>query len=265
MNQAVIKPLSSDWTGLNKNLVVSLFAVQRKTGDGGLSMWVQEPDSPIVAFPITDANIEHSINWQSPFENMGADQRFSTLSALLQTGALAPLSHLWDQLLKNAPDGAGKSMLQSFSDKTPSLKTLEGKSSVTKLNSMQVFNGLPPMKISMVAHFRAYKDAEIEVETPIDQLISWALPKKLAEDGMVSSAIKGDFDEGMYPSLIPTIIGMRYGQRSFSPLVIEAIPYPLTGPRDSNGRLLSAQLQLSIASLSAWDANNWKSSRTVKT
>lgn len=259
--QAIVKPLSSDWTGLNRNLIATFRAYERRTTDGGKSLWVPVDGSPIVQAPITDANIEHSINWQSPFENMGADQKFSTLSALLQTGALAPLGMLWDQIIKALPDGEIKNRVQELGRGVDASTTLSGKSSVTKLNSTQVFNGLPPMKISFTAHFRAENSPADEVEAPLNQLISWALPRFLAQEGIVAQAVRGN-GQSPYPSDIPTIIGMQYAGRSFSPLVIESVPYPLSAPRDPDGRMLSAQVPMVVASLAAWDARDWANSTT---
>lgn len=259
MTQSVVKPLSSTWTGLNENLIATFRAFKReRVGDG--YEWNAIPDSPVVMAPITEANIEHSTNWQSPFENMGADQRFSTFSALLQTGALAPLGALFDQLLKTPAAQAVLNQigLQANSGESAA-RALEGRTSVTKLNSTQVFNGLPPMKITFVAHFRAEYSPVEEVERPLNQLIEWALPRRLHDDGVLAQIAKGD---GMnpWPSETPTVIGMSYAGSSYKPLVIESIPYPLSAPRDPNGRMLSAQVQMSLASLSAWDANDWKKS-----
>jgi hypothetical protein len=41
--------------------------------------------------------------------------------------------------------------------------------------------------------------------------------------------------------------------------VIENMPYPLEGPRDSTGHLTHASLQMEIASLSAIDKDDWAS------
>lgn len=259
MTQSVVKPLSSDWTGLNRNLIATFRAYRReKVGDK--YTWLPVPDGPIVEAPITDATIEHSINWQSPFENMGADQRFSTFSALLQTGALAPLGALFDQLLKSE---AAQAFLRtagiSGNSAEAAARGLEGRSSVTKLNSTQVFNGLPPMKITLTAQFRAETDPLTEVERPLNQLIEWALPRRLHDDGVLAQIAKGE-GANPWPSETPTIIGMTYAGSSYTPLVIESVPYPLSAPRDSNGRLIGAQVQMSIASLSAWDAGDWANS-----
>lgn len=259
MVQAVVKPLSSDWTGLNEKLIATFRAYRRQATSEGKSQWLPVEDSPVVMAPISDANIEVKVNWQSPFENVGADQRFSSFSALLQTGALAPLGMIWDQIIKALPDGDLKKSLQDMSSGRAALQTLEGRSSVTRLSSTQVFNGLPPLQISFTAHFRAEVSPLEEVERPINQLLQWALPRELADDGILANGARGKI-QSPWPSMTPTIIGMHYGNRNFYPLVIESAPYPLGGPRDPNGHLVSAQIPMSLATLSAWDASDWAKS-----
>ncbi len=134
---------------------------------------------------------------------------------------------------------------------------------MTKLNSTQVFNGMAPAKISLTAHFRAIRDARSEVEAPLHQLIQWALPQELAKDGPLAETVRAG-DPSLYPSRIPQIIGMSYANMQLLPLVIESIPYPMSGPRDRNGLLLSAQVALQLSTLSAIDANDWVAATTRK-
>jgi len=61
-------------------------------------------------------------------------------------------------------------------------KNLEGQTGITKLNSRQVFSGLPPIKIPITMYFRAWANAQDEVERPINQLFEWALPQELADE-----------------------------------------------------------------------------------
>lgn len=157
--------------------------------------------------------------------------------------------------LKNLVPDAFKGTVQGGIDY---LKGMEGKSGFTKISSTQTFNGMPPTKINVTAHFRALTDPVKEVRQPMNQLMSWALPQQLAPDGLLTSSIKGD--PTLYGTKIPQIIGMQYADMSLMPLVIESIPIPLTGPRDRNGVQLSAQIALSIASLSALDQRDWNDS-----
>lgn len=255
------KVLSSDWTGLSPHLIARFYPVERVDPGGGKpSTWRRVPGSSEVRAPITDASIEMSVNWHSPFENTGADQSFSSLSAMLQTGALAPVLGAFGEFLDKIP-GVGSMLSSGVDSLREKAKGLEGKTSVTKLNSTQVFSGMPPVKIPVTVHFRALRNAQTEVEDPLNQLMEWALPQYLAADGPLLEAARLG-DPTLYPSTIPKIIGMQYANKLLMPLVIESAPYPLGGPRDKTGKLLSAQCALQLATLSAIDKNDWLAATT---
>jgi hypothetical protein len=205
---------------------------------------------PEVRAPLTDGNIEAVMNWQSPFENVGPDQKFSSFSALLQAGGFASLI---SELQRLFPTGS----LDSVSD---TAKKLEGRSNMTKLNSTQVFNGMAPVRVPVTAHFRAFMDADAEVRAPMDQLMEWALPQEIAQDGPLAKAVGGNLS--IFPSRVPQIIGMKYADMLIAPIVIETMPYPLTGPRDARGRLTHAALPLQLATLTALDRKDWRDTRS---
>jgi hypothetical protein len=249
----VARILTSDWTGLSSQLIASFYPVQRQeSADKKSFSFVRVPDSVVVQAPLTDGSMDNTINWHSPFEGASADQKYSSLSALLQQGSFEPLMAIFSQMVAKVLPG----MSGAVDAAAATVKGLEGRSGVTKLNSTQVFNGLPPAKLTFTAHFRAMKDPYAEVHEPINQLVSWALPRKLADDGvLLALAKKGTLD--LYPSLTPTLIAMNFAGQTFLPMVIESVPVPLTGPRDKDGRMLSAQITMSIATLSALDAPDW--------
>jgi len=240
--------LSSEWGELNPRLLARFFEVQKKDSeDKKTVMWERVPDSIEVRAPLSVGSVEVAMNWQSPFENVGPDQKFSTLSAMLQTGSF---THIMQQAQAQFPgtdvfDGA----VQGF-------RAPEGRSNMTKLNSTQVFNGAPPLKINITAHFRAYKDAKAEVRDPLNQLMAWTLPKKIAPDGMLAAAVRGELS--VFPSEVPQILAMQYGDILFMPVVIEALPYPLVGPRDPDGILTTAEVALQVSTLSAIDRQDWE-------
>lgn len=247
--------LSSDWTGLSPHLIASFYPVKRMTSaDKKSSYFVRVPGSVEVRAPITDGQMDATMNWHSPFENSGADQQFSSLSALLQTGALSPLLIMFSDFVDKTTGGGVLS--DAVRSAEASIQGLEGRTSMTKLSSTQSFTGMPPIKLSLTAHFRALRDARTEVDAPLNQLMRWALPQELAKDGPVLTLAKLG-DPSLYPSKIPQIIGMQYANMRLLPLVIESAPYPLTGPRDRNGMLLSAQIALQLSTLSAIDARDW--------
>lgn len=256
---AIGSVLSSDWMGLSPHLIASFYPVERKTSaDNKSSYFTRVPGTVEVRAPITDGQMDAAMNWHSPFESSGADQQFSAISAMLQSGALTPLLTLFgDFVQKAAGDGLLSGAAKSARD---AAQSLEGRTSMTKMNSTQVFNGMAPAKISVTAHFRALRDARTEVDAPLNQLMRWALPQEIAQDGPILELLKAG-DPSLYPSRTPRIIGMSYANMQMLPLVIEAVPYPLTGPRDRNGTLLSAQVTLQLSTLAAIDANDWNSFR----
>lgn len=246
--------LSSDWTGLSPRLIASFFPIRRVV-EGMNVRWEREPNSVEVQAPLTEGSIEQTANWTSPFENQTADAKLSSLSALFQVGGFETIANALQQFMSK------DSIFRDQIDQTKAqLKTLEGKTAVTKLNSTQVFTGMPPMRVNVTAHFRALWNATNEVEKPMQQLMAWAQPKKLATQGLVGNALDSSQNLGwstLYPSDAPQIIGMSYANMDIRPLVIETIPYPLTGPRDSNGNLLSGTMTLALATLTALDKDDW--------
>lgn len=250
--------LSSDWSGLSRHLIANFYPVRRVV-DGNKVWWEREPNSTEVQAPLTDGTIEQTANWTSPFENQQADAKLSSVSALLQMNGLQPILNSIAGMFGN-----GSVVGDKISSTGKALATLAGRTAVTKLNSMQIFSGMPPLKITATAHFRALMDADKEVRQPMDQLMSWTLPKKLSSQGLVGNAVDAEQELGwktLYPSEAPQIIAMSYADCLFMPMVIENMPTPLTGPRDKDGRLLSASLTFTLGSLTALDKDDWAATR----
>jgi hypothetical protein len=244
--------LSSDWTGLSRHLLAVFFPVQ-KAGEGPDARWERVPDSMEVQAPITDGQIEQTQNWNSPFEQTGVDAKLSSFSAMLQTGGFAAILNALGQNFDK--ESAGSKLIGQLNGEIAKFAGLSG---VTKLNSTQVFTGSPPLKLAFNVHFRALFDANSEVQAPINMLTSWALPKKLAPDGVVSNVLRdGAGIRTVYASQAPQIIGMVYANQLFKPMVIESVSRPLTAPLDRDGRYISASLQMTIASLTALDRDDW--------
>jgi len=225
--------LSSEWGGLSPHLIASFWEVDKMGKSKG---------GATVKAPLSEANLEATLNWQSPFEQMGPETKAPTLFAMLQSGAIQPVVNHME---------IGKS-LQQF----------EGRTGITKLNSTQVFNGMPPVKFQVTAVFRAWANAQREVMAPFDQLMEWALPIKLAKDGTILSlldAIRGtkEWVEAVLPSEAPTLVGMHYKGRTYAPLVIESIGQPLSSPIDESGNFMELSVPLTLCSLSAWDRGDW--------
>lgn len=237
--------LTSDWGGLNDNLIAGFYEVDRQGK--------RKPDSPvIVRAALTDANLDAQLSWQSPFEQAGPESKAPTLFAMLQSGKFQP----YIDLITGGKTGEGQA--------TRLLQKFEGRTGITRLNSVQVFQGMPPVKFQVTALFRAWRDPVTEVEAPFNQLMEWALPKKLAKDSALVNGLEyllkkseKDAVEAILPSESPTLIAMTYKGRTYSPLVIESIGQPLSSPIDSNGNFVELTVPLSLATLTAIDKQDW--------
>jgi hypothetical protein len=194
------------------------------------------------------------LNWSSPFESAGIETKAPGLLAMLQSGSLQPF-------LDSLPGMKGSAIGNSLKD---GLKGFESRTGITKLNSMQVFSGMPPIKIQVTALFRAWKNAKNEVEEPFNQLMSWALPQELAKDMTLAIGVS-DFVQGkkslldaILPSHAPVMIAMTYKGRTYSPMVIESISQPINSPIDKYGNFVELQVPMTLCTLTALDKNDWK-------
>lgn len=246
--------LGSAWDGLSPHLIANFYEVTKN--DAGTWGRSAQTDPLMIRAPLTEASLEVSLNWQSPFENAGPESKAPALMAMLQSGALAPVV---DALMgnKNQEQNSAQQQSKDF------LKQFEGRTGITKLNSTQVFNGMPPLKIQVTALFRAWKSPMMEVEAPLNKLMSWALPVELSQDGSVlaraAEAAKGEMDyvSALMPSLAPTTIAMKYKGRTYAPLVIESISLPLASPIDAGGQFVELLVPISLSSLTAIDRKDW--------
>ena len=240
--------VGSKWDGLSDHLIARIYEVNSKGESIG---------GPVVRAPFSgDVSLDIDLNWQSPFESAGADTAAPALSRGLQSGAIATI---FDRL--------GEAVGVEASGVSGAIREAEGRSGMTKLNSTQIFTGMPPLRIQGELLFRAWSDPMSEVEAPIDQLMAWALPKKLAEIGtMITAAAeyatsdKG-LSESMLPSEVPSLLAITYKGRTYAPVVIERMGVALGSPVDSGGKFTQMRLPVTIASLRAWDKEDWASSR----
>lgn len=242
--------LTSDWGALSPHLIASIWEVDREGS--------RKKDSNITvqAAVTDDPTLDLTLNWQSPFEQAGPETKAPTLFAMLQSGLVQPLI---DSL------GGGAKDADSNSKATRLLQQFEGRTGITQLNSVQVFNGMPPGSIQMTLLFRAWRNPAVEVEAPFNKLMEWALPIELAKDSTLltnaAEAVKGskDWIEAVLPSRSPTLLALNYKGMTFAPMVIESISQPLGSPVDSRGQFVELAVPVKMATLSAIDRKYWKS------
>lgn len=229
--------LTSEWGNLNSNLLAEFYEVDR-TGK-------RVPDGVVVRAPLSDSSLDITQNWQSPFENV-AQSTWPTVQQLLQSAAGAPLAERVD-------DKLGTELKKLIS-------SIGGKSSVTKLNSVQVWSGAPPASLTVTAVFRAWKDSKREVEDPVNQLMQWALPVYLADDGLLLSRLT-DFNSdsnAFLPSIVPSILAFKYKNRVYSPVVIESITLPIGSSIDTDGQFVELSIPIKLATLTSIDRGDWR-------
>jgi hypothetical protein len=240
---------SPQWGNLSQHLIARIYALD----DDGIESFAEGD----VRGPVTEAQFEATLNWQSPFEATGPESKAPALMAMLQTGQIATLA---SAVQAAGYSGPGSEHLDSLAQNTrEAARSLRGRTGITKLNSRQVFSGMPPIKLTMMMHFRAMTDPVAEVVNPYKRLLEWALPKELAEDGVLAGIIRGDNSgvlSSLFPSLAPTMIGFSYGNNRYSPMVIESIGNAIDGPMGPTGLPVYRAVQLTLATLTALDKND---------
>lgn len=242
--------VGSLWDGIHPTLI-AILSVCDHTGAPRVGT------VPVRGLLVEDANLEFTLNWQSPFEGAGPETRAPTLTAMLQSGALQPIA---ERL--SADVGAATKELTD---------TARGRTGMTKLNSTQVFSSMPPMRLQVTFLLRAWSDPQREVEAPLDRLMALSLPQYLAPEGtMITAAVDwfrgdqhtvGSLVESALPSKSPPMVSLTYKGRTFAPLVIESIGVPLNAPSDRYGRFVQIQLPVTLASLTAMDGADWAATK----
>lgn len=243
--------VSSLWDGLNPLLLAQIWKC-KKEGE----VYVRDESAPVAIFGMDEATMELALNWQSPFENSGTEAQAPTVAAMLQTGAFQPLltAVLGNEGLAGEARQKANEVVRQF----------EGRTGITKLNSMQVFNGMQPIKITGTLILRAWRDPQAEVEEPLAQLLDWITPQELSKDGSVlaraAQGARGTMGavEALMPSLSPCVLGMRYKGRLFKDMVMESAGVQLSAPIDSMGRFVQQRIPVTLCSHTAWDRNDFK-------
>lgn len=250
-----LKPLNndlgSDWGNLSPLLLARVFVCD---SSGAADM----KEFAGVYGAMTEGSVSIQQNWQSPFENTGPETKAPALAGMLQSGSAIPVLNAL-QAVSPFKDGAVSDALNASSDKLKSvMRSLEGRTGITKLNSRQVFSGMPPVKFTATIRFRAIANAQKEVMAPLARLLEWTFPQELAADGILSEVLQttkdiDSFIKALFPSTAPKLLGLTYGGSTYSPVVIENVDYPLDSAKDANGNFIDLSVQIAFATLTALD------------
>lgn len=274
-------PEYAQWGKLNKSLLAKIYTVDK--------FGVKNGDYTVVC-AITEGTFEVGSEYSSPFD-ANPDQRLPTLMGMIQSGEFVSAvgnvaANLADtkvgiavrstvesagNVLNTVTGGASGSVFgaigDSFSGSGDALKKLEGKTNLTKINSVQIFTNTKPIELSVTLYFRAWRDAKKEVEEPCSMLERWALPVSLSQQSIAeslsasaaSTAPKGEsILGGLFPSVVPPFVALQYAGKTFLPFTIRSVSRPLVTERDSNMNALAAVVTCQLSSRTAWDANDIK-------
>lgn len=272
------KKLGGVWSdmGLNKNLIVKIRPVVEGNFEGGQGQQTYnvDPNQPIVESLFEDAEFTIESQYSTPFESSNPEGRMPNLMGMIQSGQVSA-AYATFFAAANDPTGftgavadAGAAVGGAIGEATGisasgileaaegELQGLIGRSNFTKLNSRQIFTSSNSVRISGSLIFQAWSNAKTEVEDAVEQLQKWASAAKLSAESLIVGGIKNGFSESMFPSIIPPLIQLQYGGKTYSPMVIESVSAPITAPMNKDGSRIAVKAQVSFLSLTAWDAQN---------
>lgn len=204
---------------------------------------VEDSASQVIGVAL-DGDVSIEAQYSTPFENSNPEHRLPTLMGMLQSGD-------WVNTLEVGLSNVFGVDLSE--EKKEQLNKLEGRSSLTKVNSTQIFVSTQPITITTTLYFAAWYSAKSEVEEQISLLQQWALPIKLEEGSVLASAMEDKSLESLFPSLVPPYVALYYGGKRFAPMLIQSVSAPLVLPMDSDGNRMYAQVQVTFVSRTAWD------------
>ena len=268
------KKLGSNWgdMGLNKNLIVKIRPVIEGNFEGGQGeqTYNVDPAAPVVESLFEDAEFTIESQYSTPFESSNPEGRLPNLMGMIQSGQVSAAYYSFFAAV-NDPTGftgtlgdngaavgeaTGISASGIFEEAEGQLQGLLGRSNFTKLNSRQIFTSSNSVRISGSLVFQAWANAKTEVEVALQQLQNWASAAKLSAESLIVGGIKNGFSESMFPSIIPPLVQLQYGGKTYSPMVIESVSAPITAPMNKDGHRIAVKAQISFLSLTAWDAQN---------
>ncbi|MGP4716888.1 hypothetical protein ACTXGL_09655 [Psychrobacter sp. T6-6] len=266
------KTLGSVWRekGLNKNLVVKIRPVVESNFEGGQGQQTYSVDAsqPTLESIFEDADFSIESQYSTPFESSNPEGRLPNLMGMIQSGQI---NAAYYSLFSTTSDPIGAGALLSegvaaaneltgvgdmLSESEGKLQGLLGRSNFTKLNSRQIFTSASSIRITGTLFFQAWANAQAEVEDALQQLQVWSSAAELSKQSLLVGGIKDGFSEAMFPSIIPPLVQLQYGGKTYNPMVVESVSAPITAPMTKDGNRIAVRVQVVFLSLTAWDAQN---------
>lgn len=256
-----------DYGSLDQKLVA---IIRRVTKDGKAIQ-----DSEEVYAILTEGDLELASQYSSPFENSNPEQRYPTLSGMLQSGDMV------DSIGRIA--GGPNGVMTAMADVTKAggvlaipmagamaavgavvglgedLRSLEGRSAFTKVNSTQIYTSTQPVRLNCTLFFRAWRNAKTEVDNQVQLLQEWVLPVELSKSGALENLFnpnKNGILNILFPSTMPPFVSLTYGGKTYTPMLLESVNAPIVVERDQQGNRLSLSVQCAFVSRTSWDKSD---------
>ena len=262
----------SSWgaKGLNKNLIAKINLVSEgnlEGGQGNQTYTVDAAQAGVNAL-FEDAEFTIESQYSTPFEAANPEGRLPNLMGMIQSGQISAAYYSFFAAVSDptgvsgvvaeagAAVGEATGLNGVIGEAEGKIQGLLGRSNFTKLNSRQIFTSSNSVRISGSLVFQAWADAKTEVEAALSQLQQWASPVKLSDESLIVGAATGGFDGALFPSIIPPLVQLQYGGKTYKPMVIESVSAPITAPMNSNGDRIAVRAQITFLSLTAWDKQN---------
>ena len=250
--------------GLNPHLLASIsLAPSKNDATGELTA---AADATTVIAVLEDGEFALENQYSTPFESSNPEGRMPNLMGMLQSGlTVQTLTDVLGAAPVKPPEtqaGGSGEQASGFWDTAAqnntllgTLEGLKGRSTFTKINSYQIYTSSNSVRITGTLVFAAWENAKTEVEAAVKKLQEWTAPELLADKSALVSGLTSDATglQGFFPSLVPPAVTLKYGGKTYSPLVIESLSAPITAPMTSDGSRISIKCQITLVSRTAWD------------
>ncbi|MDC9615431.1 hypothetical protein PSI19_16460 [Xenorhabdus khoisanae] len=167
----------------------------------------------------------------SPFLKAYITNEDSMVVGYIGDGATATLQSLWESPFENDSIGS----MAGISTIANGAQVMTDSTSITRINSLMVWQGQKPPQITLPLHFMAKQDAQIEVQSAIMTLLQMASP----ELGM---AMPG----GRRPEPVVIDIGRRL---KLTDVVIQEVNFELDAPKTAEGYYTHNTVTLSLSGM----------------
>ncbi|MDO4440577.1 MAG: hypothetical protein Q4B81_00155 [Moraxella sp.] len=254
--------------GLNDKLVMHIYVGNYAVND--VEGMTNYKDTKNVRCLVEDMEFTVESQYSTPFQESDPQNKLPAMHAMLSSGTLVDMAGVMgvggDVEVSNDGD-------DSLVDKA--MTKIEGmmhKTSFSKINSTQIYGSSGSIRMSGTVMLVAWDDAS-QVEDALRLLQAWSSPTHLSKESTAVNVAQGASDgwesgngviessinavegvlDGIYQSVVPPIVSIRYGGKSYHGFYIESVSAPMNAPMNVNGERIAIKVQISFISRQAWD------------